>query len=247
MSNNSEESAAVATGGAGLALAVAAVLVPLRGELGSTNVALLLVLVVVGAAALGGRVAGVVTGLAASLAFNFLYTKPYLTLRIHSGRDVLSTVLIVAVGLAVGELGVARLRQSATRRSHLRSMHSLEAVGALVSAGAPTDEVWLETRRALIETLSLTDATYERGLADQAMPRIERDGRVDLQQRKYRGNGFALPERGVVMVVEASGVQVGTVVLAPNPEIGVTREQRRTAVAIVDQFAIAVANASRAA
>jgi hypothetical protein len=35
---------------------------------------------------------------------------------------------------------------------------------------------------------------------------------------------------------------VGNVLLDPNPEVGVTREQRRTAVAIVDQLAIALRN-----
>ena len=153
MKNNMDDSVAVAAGGAALAIAVAAVLVPLRDELGSANMALLLVLVVVAAAAFGGRVAGVATALAASLSFNFLYTKPYLTLRIHSGRDVVTTALILIVGFAVGELGVARSRQSDTRRSHLHSMHSLEEVGALVSARAPSDDVWIAVRRALLQTL----------------------------------------------------------------------------------------------
>jgi K+-sensing histidine kinase KdpD len=242
VSTHSEESAAVAAGGAALAIAVAAALVPLRNELGSANTALLLVLVVVGAAALGGRVAGVATGISASLAFNFLYTKPYLTLRIHSGRDVLTTGLIVVVGFAVGDLGVARARQSATRRSHLRALHSLESVGSLVSAGAPIDEIWLATEGALIETLGVKHATFQTVDPDAAVSRIQRDGRLDVPQRRYRGDGFALPASGAVLIVETDGVRVGNVLLDPNPEVGVTREQRRTAVAIVDQLAIALRN-----
>lgn len=103
------ESVGASAGFAALAIGVAAALVPLRDELGSANAALLLVMIVVAAAAVTGRVGGVVTGVVASLAFNFFYTKPYLTLRIHSGRDVVTTVLIVVLGLAVGELGVAEV------------------------------------------------------------------------------------------------------------------------------------------
>ena len=74
---------------------------------------------------------------------------------------------------------------------------------------------------------------------DAALPRIESDGRVDLPDKKYRGNGFVLPA-GVVLVAEADGVRLATVVLDPDPECGVTREQRRSAVAIVDLLAIAL-------
>lgn len=119
-------------------------------------------------------------------------------------------------------------------------MHSLEAVGALVSAGAGTEEVWEATRRALVETLGARSATFQRGSAVVALPRIERDGRVDLPQRRYRGDGFVLPAGGAMLAVETDGSLAGTIVLEPDPEVGVTREQRRTAVAIVDQFAIAL-------
>jgi hypothetical protein len=44
--------------GAAVALAVAGVLVPVRDNIGATNVAIVLVIVVVVAAALGGRTAG---------------------------------------------------------------------------------------------------------------------------------------------------------------------------------------------
>lgn len=223
-----------------MAIIVAAVMVPLRDRVGSANMALVLVLVVIGAAAAGGRVAGAIAAVTASLSFNFFYTKPYLNLRVHAMRDVLTVVLILTVGLAVGELGVARSRQSATRRSHLASMRSLEQVGALVSSGARAEEVWPATRDALIALLKVRNAIFEPFPSHSRIPEIERDGRIDVADKRYRGDGFALPDGGVAVPVEAAGTRIGQIVLDPDPEVGVTREQRRAAVALADQFAIAL-------
>jgi K+-sensing histidine kinase KdpD len=240
MEGNTGERTGIGAGFAALAIIVAAAMVPLRDRVGSANMALVLVLVVIGAAATGGRVAGAITAITASLSFNFFYTKPYMDLRVHAMRDVLTVVLILAVGLAVGELGVARSRQSATRRSHLASMRSLEQVGALVSAGAEPDEVWPATRDALISLLRVRAASFEALPSRSGLPEIERDGRIEVADKRYRGDGFALPDGGVALPVEAAGTRIGQIILDPDPEAGVTREQRRTAVALADQFAIAL-------
>jgi K+-sensing histidine kinase KdpD len=240
MKNERAESFGVAAAGAGAAIMVAAALVPVRDTLGGANVALILVLLVVAMASLGGRLAGATTGLAASVAFNFFHTKPYLTVRIDSARDVATVVLIMAVGLAVGELGVARSRQSATRRSHLRSIRALEDVGALVSAGVPTEVVWPAVQHALSATLGARHTTFETATRLTPLPLVERDGRVDELNKQFRGNGFVLPARGAALAVEADGRLLGQLVVAPDPDLGVTREQRRAAVAIADQFALAL-------
>ena len=189
------DSLAVGAGCAALAIGAAAALVPLRTTLGAANIALIMVLVVVLAAALGGRVGGAVTAVAASIAFNFFHTKPYLTVRIDHPRDMATVLLILAVGVAVGELGVARARQSATRRSHLRSIRSLEEVGALVSAGSPVESVWPAVRDALVTTLGLRRARFD-AYVHHPIPVIERDGRVDVTRRRYVGDGFALARHG---------------------------------------------------
>lgn len=242
MRSDADESLGIAAGFAALAIGVAAALVPLRDQLGGANAALIMVLVVVFGAAVGGRVAGGATAVAAALSFNFFYTKPYLTLRIHSGRDIVTVGLLLATGLAVGELAAARSRQSATRRSHLRSMHSLEEVGALVTAGASADEVWSASRDALIVALGVRDATFEPGDRLGPLPVVERDGRVDVTQHRLLGRGFALPEDGAAVNVEADGTHLGQIILHPDPDVGVTREQRRAAIAIADQFAISFRN-----
>jgi K+-sensing histidine kinase KdpD len=234
------ESVAVAAMFSLAAIGLAGVLVPVRDLLGTTNVALVMVLLVVVAASVGGRLSGSFTAVTASVVFNLFHTKPYLTLRVESGKEIVSVVLILVVGLAVGELGVARERQSAVRRSHLRSIRALEEVGAKVSSGAPVDEVWPVVQEAMAVTLGAQRTYFEPAGPFSAYPVVERDGRIEESRRRLIGDGFALPARGAAVKVVANGRTLGQLVVKPDANVGVTREQRRAAVAIADQFAIAV-------
>ncbi len=91
MKRDLTESAGLAAGFGCITVAVAAAFVAVREELGSANAALILMLVVIGAAAVGGRFSGATAAVMAALSFNFFYTEPYITLRIHSGtRDAMT-------------------------------------------------------------------------------------------------------------------------------------------------------------
>ena len=72
---------------------------------------LVLVLVVVVAAVLGGRVGGAVAALVSMASFDFFFTRPYYSFTINSRDDVETAVLLLVVGLIVGEL-VVRTRRS---------------------------------------------------------------------------------------------------------------------------------------
>ena len=108
-------------GGIGSVL-VAVVLIPVRDSIGPASVALALVLVVVGAAAFGGRVAAAIAAAAAALSFNFVHAAPLYTFHLRNTADVVTSVLMILVGIAVGEVAVRRFRtawqgSSAPRRS----------------------------------------------------------------------------------------------------------------------------------
>jgi K+-sensing histidine kinase KdpD len=79
-------------------LAVAAVLLPFRASWSNTNVALLLVVVIVGVAAIGNRVAGAVAAVWAALWFDFFFTVPYYRFTIRSSADVTTAVLLLLTG-----------------------------------------------------------------------------------------------------------------------------------------------------
>ena len=108
-------------GGVGSVL-VALLLIPVRDSIGPASVALALVLVVVGAAAFGGRVAAAIASAAAALSFNFVHAAPLYTFHLRNTADVVTSVLMILVGIAVGEVAVRRFRtawqgSSAPRRS----------------------------------------------------------------------------------------------------------------------------------
>lgn len=96
-------------GGIGSVL-VAVVLIPVRDSIGPASVALALVLVVVGAAAFGGRVAAAIASAAAALSFNFVHAAPLYTFHLRNTADVVTSVLMILVGIAVGEVAVRRFR-----------------------------------------------------------------------------------------------------------------------------------------
>lgn len=81
--------------------------VPLRDRVSGTTVALLLVLPVMAAGITGGRVAAVVTALAAALAYNLAFIPPYGSPSIALVDDAVTFAVLAAVGLAIGTV-VAR-------------------------------------------------------------------------------------------------------------------------------------------
>lgn len=102
----------VAVGGFGPLLA-AGVLSPWRDRANGTNVALVLVVVVVIAATIGGWVAGSVGAVVSALSFDFFHTAPYLSLSISERHELETTVLLLVVGVLVGVVAGWGRRQRA--------------------------------------------------------------------------------------------------------------------------------------
>src|SRR5438876_12230592 len=91
-------------------VAVSAVLLAFRDDLFATNAAVVLVLPVLVAALLGGRRGGVISAIVAAACFDFFFTRPYYSFTINRHDDVETTIVLLAVGLVVGEL-VIRARE----------------------------------------------------------------------------------------------------------------------------------------
>jgi hypothetical protein len=220
---------------------VAGLLVPARTWIGSSNVALILAVVVVGAAMVGGRLAGALTSVAAALAYDFFHTRPYYSLRIDKREDVIAAGLLLVIGLLVGQLARwgAGHREEATH--YAMSASRLEAVAEIVATGAALEEVWPVVRQSLVEELHLSDCRFELVPYRESLVDLERDGRIDSSHLQYEDGGFALPPEGVALPVVEHGRVLGRLVLVPKPHQGTTRVQRRVAVGLADQLAVAAA------
>jgi hypothetical protein len=228
-----------AAAGAIVVVAVAGLLVPIRAWIGAPNVALVLAIVVVAAAMFGGRVAGVITSLAAALSFDYFHTRPFFDLRIDNREDVIAAVLLLVLGLAVGAFATLRYGTRLDARVHARGAEHLEDVAAVVASGADLDEAWPTIRGALLEQLELASCRFEPVPFIDQYTALGRDGHIDSTTLHYEPGGFALPPEGAVVAVVAGNRQLGRLLLLPSPHRGTTRSQRRVAVALADQLAVA--------
>jgi K+-sensing histidine kinase KdpD len=99
---------------AGIApLLACAVLSAFRDSVTAATAVLLLVLLVVGAASTGVRIAGIVAALSGGVWFDFFLTEPYQRLAIDDRNDVEATILLVLIGAAVTEVALWGHRQQA--------------------------------------------------------------------------------------------------------------------------------------
>jgi len=223
------------------ALFTAAALVGVRGDIQNANVALVLVLWVLVGAVTGGRTSAVSSAFVAAIAFDFFHTKPYGSLKISDGNDVLTTVLLIAVGLAVGEIAIRSQRIHAQREDQQRQLQRLHRIAGLVAGGEDADDLLVAVTNELIETLELESLWFERPPFIGRLPKIERNGFIETKDHRYANGEFELPREGVVLPVIAAGRTLGRFVLLPTPGIGVSKERRLSAVALADQVGAALA------
>jgi two-component system sensor histidine kinase KdpD len=145
------------------ALAVAA-LVPLRDTSSRATPALILVVPVLVAGVLGGRVGALSTAVAAALAFNLAFVEPYWTMKINAVDDAVALVVFLLVAGVLGTvvaLEAERRRSAEVRTKEVEEMHERhEAMVAERDAHAEeaTRLVVLEQvdeqRRALMRAVS---------------------------------------------------------------------------------------------
>ena len=223
-------------------LVVAMALVSLRGSMLNTNVALILVTIVVMAAVGGGRPAGALAAVVAALSFDFFHTRPYVQLQIASGDDVETTLLLLAVGLTVGHVAAARRRARHSADSSRSEIRRIHRVAELAARGDDTADVILAAQAELTALLHLRGCRFEASPFVGSLDRLERSGALASGRYRARREGFELPAGGVELAVLGRGHLLGRFVLSPTPGTGVSLEQRVVAVAVADQVGAALAS-----
>jgi len=210
-----------------------------RDGVGAVNTAVLLTAIVV-AASLAGRIPGLATAVSASLAYNFFHTRPYHSLRVGAARDIVTVVLLVLVGLAVSEISVWRRREHLVATRRLQQEAALEASALMLAQGARPIEMWTAIRHDLVEALDLAECEYEAGALPRLSP-LGRSGALGASAARFEADGFCLPPEGVAVPVTYRDLTYGYINLVPAGRGGSPRETRRMAVALADQFAVALA------
>ena len=101
--------------------------------------ALALVVPVLIAAVVGGRIAGAIAAIAAALCFDFFFTLPYLSLRIAGSNDLTSFFVLLVVALIAAEVGIRARRGS--RAAGKRVPISIGSCRVIeLAAAAPTSK-----------------------------------------------------------------------------------------------------------
>jgi Domain of unknown function (DUF4118) len=217
-----------------LPVAIAAVLVPFRTTLPNTEAALVLVVAVVGVAAFGNRVAGLLAAVGAAVWFDFFLTKPYERFEITHRADVETTILLLVVGAAVTEIAV-RGRKTKTLLSVDESyLDALRETSEGVAAGMSTGEVVAIATRHLTKLLELRSCRFERWHFG-GLPRMEQDGSVRIGDARWDVERRGMPARPVELMVSAGGGPAGRFVLEFEPRSAPPLAVRQVAVILARQ------------
>jgi hypothetical protein len=227
-----------------LPLAAAAILIPFRASWSNTNVALLLVVVVVGVSAIGSRVAGLVAAVSAAAWFDFFFTVPYYRFSIRGTDDITTAVLLLVTGLAVSQLA-ARARQlkviTITDAGYLARLHEVAAVSA--SARSPVEIVNYVSEQ-LVRVLGLEAARFEYGTLLGHPPRLEADGGVIAGRIPWDIDAAGLPLDEIELRTFGNGRYLGRFMLRARPDSRPSLQARLVAVTLADQAGQALAAGS---
>ncbi len=140
--------------------AVAAVLIPLRGEL-SHSAGIVLVLPVVIFGLTSGAVVGTVSAVSAAVGFDLFLVTPYLHPGIAHSEDVIATVSLLFVGVLVGLVGSRLSRINHRSNERLRELTVLAIHSESVTKGLQPDELLGATSENLVALLGLRSCRWE--------------------------------------------------------------------------------------
>jgi hypothetical protein len=225
---------------------LALLLIPFRSSMRTSNVALVLVIAVVTAAVLGGRIGGAIAAVMSALSYDFFFTHPYYSLTINRADDLVTAILLLAVGLIVGEVVVRGWRSRAAAAESRREAARVRNVAQLAAGGESEQRLIRLVQRELVEVLHVPGARFEHPPFSEPLP-VLGHGSIHIPSTE-RSRGEKPGQRFAELPVYGEGRQLGRfVVELPQGESGVLLppESRATAAALADQLGVALATTGR--
>jgi hypothetical protein len=227
-------------------LALSGILVIFRGELFATNAALVLVLAVLAGAITGGRLGGVVSAVVAALCFDFFFTRPYYSFTINRHDDVETTVVLLIVGLVVGELVIRTHHSRQLARASRREVEQIRRVAELAAGRGPTGRLISIVEREVVDLLRARAARFERPPFPTVLPQLGH-GRVTIGGDDGGPSRQLGPPNEVEVPVWGRGRELGRLVVVlpfQSAGIAIPPDDRALAVALVDQLGAVLAAAT---
>jgi K+-sensing histidine kinase KdpD len=184
----------------------AAVLSTVRDSVTAATSVLVLVGWVVGVAATGDRLAGIIAAVSAGAWFDFFLSEPYLHFTIADADDIEATVLLVVISLAVSELalwGYRQQMQAARRSGYLDGILAAAPAAAAAADGSLHSATVVDrVARQITDVLGADNCRYIDGPArDSRVAVLDHDG--------------ALTRNGHAVDVERSGLPADEYVAVP--------------------------------
>ena len=200
-----------------MALAVAtALLLVFRGRLDKAHVALVFLLVVLGASAAGGRALGITIALAAFVDFDVGFLPPYYTFRVADPADWIVLAVFLITGIVAAELLERQRHEADVARARTAEIDRLATLGAeTLNAPRPEDAL-----RAIAEVIR------QSARVDRCEIVPARDGDADIA---VAGDPpmAPLPARASRLPLRVRDRVVGTLELSADRPFLLSRDQTR--------------------
>jgi Domain of unknown function (DUF4118) len=212
------------------------ILVPFRNSVPNTSAALFLVLVVVGVASAGDRLAGILGAVSAGLAFDFFLTQPYQRFTIASATDVQTTLLLLGVGVAVTEIAYRGRRQQAMASARLGYLEGVEASAKIAAEGSSSPSALIDrVGHEIGQVMGSAECRFDYGMG-LGFPRLESDGRVRWRNQVWDVDTIGLPvDKDTELIVESGGAFMGRFLLKAHQRTRPSQAERMVAAALAAQ------------
>lgn len=217
----------------------AAGLIPLRKVVAPSNLAMVVMLAVVGVATLGNRGGSAAAAVSGAAAFDLLLVEPYGSLAIHAPDDLFAVVVLLAAGFLVGALADRLRTQHLTRAAREDELGRLYHVAELAAHATPIDRLGQVVAHEIRDLLALRSCTFEPHPDDHPVALIDHEGIVRLGDLEWDVEHNGLPGGPLAIELRNAGWLQAQFRLDPVPGTRVEPYQLLVAVALADQVAAA--------